>query len=30
LLGANAGINGVFMARPLLGREVSVQAKYTF
>ncbi|MBN8712546.1 MAG: TonB-dependent receptor [Xanthomonadales bacterium] len=30
VLGQNAGINGVFMARPLFGREVSLQAKYLF
>lgn len=30
VLGANAGINGVIMARPLFGREVFAQARYLF
>jgi len=30
ITGASAGINGVLMARPLMGREVYVQAKYQF
>jgi len=30
ITGASAGIGGVLMARPLMGREVYVQAKYRF